>query len=411
MFNKDLGEKALIVNLTIGVWSARKSDKNVLREITQMYHTDQEHGSFSKLLISKNRLESIKDVASAARKYHNEMTLPWVDGGGRLLPSKDFADYNHVLNNYQSEFFSNVDSFVNSYDTYIQEGIDKLGQIADSKDYPTKDAIKAKYEFKYTYFPVPDDGDFRVTISPDFVNALKTNFQDSHQDRFSRAKQSVVREIVDLVSNAIKRLSNEDESSWFKATTIESIVSYRENHAMIELLDDQDLFDLIDELSTIASLHSISDLRSSLSTRQTIALSLKSSLEKASRNHSLITEPIEILSEDTYTQNNSDILSSAEDIQAAIDSMNEIVPDQEQTPSISSAETKQEDETKTQDINDIQTDILSLSPDDVIMNPFGVELMTLNPSTDEHITQDQTILNYFQDMSQIEKLKDLENNY
>ena len=413
MFNKDLGEKALIVNLNISVWSARKTDKNVLREISNLYHSDQNHGSFSKLLISKARLEAIKDIASAARKYHNEMTLPWMDGGGRLLPSKDFQDYSFTMSNYQSEFYTTVDDFVNSYDSYIQEGLDKLGQIADTKDYPPKDQVKSKYEFNYTYFPVPDDGDFRVTLSSDFVNQLKNNFNQSHQERFDRAKQSITREVVDLVSNAIVRLSNEDESAWFKATTIDSIVTYREDHAMIELLEDQDLFTLLSDLATTASIHTVQELRSDFKNRKFIADSFKAILIKASENTSLITEPIAILEEDNNLINTSSvIISSSEELDQAIN-QSDAIPDTDaqntstQNNNQPTNTTKDSDQDKDSDIN--QMDALSISPDDIIMNPFGLQI-NAHPDPDQ-ITQEPEVFQFFQDIAQIEELKNIENNY
>jgi hypothetical protein len=422
MFNKDLGEKALIVNLNIGVWSARKTDKNVLREISNLYHSDQNHGSFSKLLISKTRLEAIKDIASAARKYHNEMTLPWMDGGGRLLPSKDFQDYSFTMSNYQTEFYTTVDDFVNSYNSYIQEGLDKLGQIADTKDYPPKDQVKAKYEFNYTYFPVPDDGDFRVTLSSDFVNQLKNNFNQSHQERFDRAKNSITREIVDLVSNAIVRLSNEDESAWFKATTIDSIVTYREDHAMIELLEDQDLFVLLSDLATTASIHTVQELRSDFKNRKFISDSFKAILIKASENTSLITEPIAILEEDNNLINTSSvIISSSEELDQAIN-QSDAIPDTQNTNTQSTdaqstntqdnnqpTNTQEDQSTYDQDSDINQMDALSISPDDIIMNPFGLQIES-HPDPDQ-ITQEPEVFQFFQDLSRIEELKNIENNY
>jgi len=317
------------------------------------------------------------------------------------------------MSNYQSEFYTTVDDFVNSYDSYIQEGLDKLGQIADTKDYPPKDQVKSKYEFNYTYFPVPDDGDFRVTLSSDFVNQLKNNFNQSHQERFDRAKQSITREVVDLVSNAIVRLSNEDESAWFKATTIDSIVTYREDHAMIELLEDQDLFTLLSDLATTASIHTVQELRSDFKNRKFIADSFKAILIKASENTSLITEPIAILEEDNNLINTSSvIISSSEELDQAIN-QSDAIPDTDaqntstQNNNQPTNTTKDSDQDKDSDIN--QMDALSISPDDIIMNPFGLQI-NAHPDPDQ-ITQEPEVFQFFQDIAQIEELKNIENNY
>lgn len=325
MFNKDIAEKALIANLAIGVWSARKTDKAVLKEISELYKSEEEQGSFSKLLIAKNRLEAIKEAASGARKLHNDLTLPWVDGGGRLLPSKDFPEYSKRMQEYKDLFFEAVDTFVDLYDKAKEEGVEKLGQIANEKDYPSKEAVREKYNFEYTFFPVPDNGDFRVTLSPDFVDSLKHNFDSNQEERFKKAKKAVVDEVIGLVSNAIIRLRNTDKAAWFKSSTIEHIINYRKEHAMIELLDDEPLFNFITELSNLASMYSVQDLRGDDQLRVNVSDAFLNILKNAAKDPTFITEPVDILLENQNI--NINVSDINPDLDQVVSNMTDIIPD------------------------------------------------------------------------------------
>lgn len=360
MFNKDIAEKAVIASLTISVWSARKADKTVLKEISELYKSEEEQGSFSKLLIAKSRLEAIKDAATSARKLHNDLTLPWVDGGGRLLPSKDFPEYSQKMQNYKDQFFEAVDTFISLYDDAKTEGTEKLGQIANEKDYPSRDAVKEKYSFEYTFFPVPDNGDFRVTLSPDFVDSLKHNFDNNQTERFNKAKKAVVDEVVSLASNAIIRLKNTDPTSWFKATTIDHIVNYRKDHAMIELLDDDALFDFLLELSELASTYSVQDLRGDDQLRLNVADAFMQILKKASKDINLITTPIEIL------ENNPDIIPITADINQDLSQVVANMTNIIQPSTV--VQTDNHQNSSDENTTDISTDIITGISADIVTN-------------------------------------------
>ena len=72
MFDK----RAMLVELTIRQWTARKHDRKVSREVDQG-HGAQNAGRFNKQLIAKDALEKIAKKAGAIREFHYAHTLPW----------------------------------------------------------------------------------------------------------------------------------------------------------------------------------------------------------------------------------------------------------------------------------------------------------------------------------------------
>ena len=75
-----LSGSALIVNLSLSVWTGRKLDKRVSEEVDQAKSTRTRAGNYHKnLLAGSGKLEEITKVANAVRTWHYTVTQPWGD--------------------------------------------------------------------------------------------------------------------------------------------------------------------------------------------------------------------------------------------------------------------------------------------------------------------------------------------
>ena len=89
-----LSSSALIVNLSMSVWTGRKLDQRVSEEVDQQNSTKTRAGNYNKnLLAGSGKLEEINKVASAIRTWHYTVTQPWGDNGDRVLNMASFIDY------------------------------------------------------------------------------------------------------------------------------------------------------------------------------------------------------------------------------------------------------------------------------------------------------------------------------
>jgi hypothetical protein len=69
----------------------------------------------TKSLLAKDALAKITTVSGAAREYHYEATLPWLQDGSRILPSDNFFVYSERMRKLKEEFDLCVAEFVSSY--------------------------------------------------------------------------------------------------------------------------------------------------------------------------------------------------------------------------------------------------------------------------------------------------------
>src|SRR5574340_1123555 len=86
MAQTPLQQLAMLASLNISMWTARKYDRKVTTEATRSHGAAEDAGRFNKLLVPKTAIQPLEQAAGAARREHDEWTLPWGNNGERLLP-------------------------------------------------------------------------------------------------------------------------------------------------------------------------------------------------------------------------------------------------------------------------------------------------------------------------------------
>ena len=230
-----IGSNAMLVELNIPLWTARKMDKKVSEEVDNAKGTHARGGNYHKnLLAGSDKLERIQKIAGAARTWHYENTLPWTDKGARLLPMKSFFDYKQTLNNFENQFTQAVNDFCIEYPKLVSKSAFTLGGLFDRDEYPDVEKVRVKFGFKYSFSPVPEAGDFRVDVEEEALNELKEQYESLYKKKLDDAMQDTWQRLHDVLTHMSEKLSFVDDAvdeqgnkvkrSPFHATTITNAV-------------------------------------------------------------------------------------------------------------------------------------------------------------------------------------------
>lgn len=197
-----LASKAMIVALNVSCWTARKQDKQVSLEVEQK-HGAHDAGRYNKLLIDKTHLDPLTSFAGKIRNEHYRLTLPWLDNGGRLLPSKLFFEYSAVMDKLKLEYQALVDNFVQLYGSrLVNEARQRLGTMYNATDYPPATMLKTKFGVDIDIMPVPRGADFRVEVGDAERARIQTEMEERTKKRQQEAMKDTwerVRSCVDLI--------------------------------------------------------------------------------------------------------------------------------------------------------------------------------------------------------------------
>jgi len=217
-----ISSSAVLIDLNISVWTARKLDKNVSKEIDVNKNTTIKAGNYNKhILAGSDQLDAITKLANEIRDWHGRQTLPWSDAGTRLLPMTNFFDYKQQLGVYEAEFKSRINTFIQQYPNIIQGMAFKLGKLFDRAEYPDADKIASKFNLRYTIMPVPETNDFRVDIADDIRNEMQQEYQKAYEGRIEAAMSDAWSRLHTTLEHMIDRLSG-DEKKIFRNSMVDN---------------------------------------------------------------------------------------------------------------------------------------------------------------------------------------------
>jgi hypothetical protein len=224
--NRSIASSAMLVELSIGTWTARKLDKKVTAEVNIDKRADGDAARVNKnLLTGVDQLAAITKYAAAVRNWMYEQTLPWSDFGARLIPTAKFFEFKRELDDRQAVFYQMVEDFLTVYPTLISTQAFKLGSMFDRDEYPDADELRYKFKFRASFMPVPEAGDFRVDIGNEAMAELQQQYEEDFSSRLEAAMGDVSKRLIEGLAHVSDRLTDKDDGSrkMFQRTLIERL--------------------------------------------------------------------------------------------------------------------------------------------------------------------------------------------
>ena len=228
-----ISSAAMLVELSIGTWTGRKLDKKASQAVTSTNNADKGVANVSKKLLGDcAELDAVQKFVANSRNVHYACTMPWSDTGLRLLPTTQYFKYHEEMTHLQTEYKRLVEVFIDAYSWEIQNAQLKLGDLFNADEYPTADSLISKFRFKINYMPLPDAGDWRVSIGNETEDALRSQYEGYYAQQLQTAMGDVWRRAHDALTKMCERLDYADDNT--RKVFRDSLVS--NVHDMIELL-------------------------------------------------------------------------------------------------------------------------------------------------------------------------------
>ena len=255
-----LTDKALLVQLNVSQWTARKYDRKVTKDILSQHGAQMGAGRFNKSLLPMNDyLDRVHKKTTLIRSKYYTNTLPWGIEGTQMLPSANYLNFMTKFRKEKAEWQLLVDTFLDNY-LSLKEDAKRLlpNGLYNENDYPADDIIHLKFNMDMAVFPVPSN-DFRVSIN----DAELTNIQEDVERRVNDAAACAMEDIWQRLYDKVKHMSDKlaDPKSIFRDTMIENT---RELCALLPRLnfaDDPNLETLRQDVEHSLSRHHPEALR------------------------------------------------------------------------------------------------------------------------------------------------------
>ena len=201
-----LADRAVIVNLSISQWSAKKTDKKVNREVAEKNGNAENMGNYRKSLVARDAIKKCTELAGAIRAEHYRLSLPWRDGGDRVLAAKAYFQYSQTMRARQAEIETIWQEFCDCYPQFVEDARAKLNGLFDANDYPPVAEIRKKFSFRLEVLPLTVADDFRVNLGDDETARIKSQIQRDADAQMARAMGDVWQRMHTVISAMSERL-------------------------------------------------------------------------------------------------------------------------------------------------------------------------------------------------------------
>ena len=265
----NLSDRALLVQLSISQWTARKYDKRVTQQALTMNYASSDAGRFNKSLLPANDyLDMVHAKSAAIRQDFYTNTLPWGMEGTQLLPSANYLNFMTKFRTAKAEWESVVSDFVHHYAPLKLQAKRALGNMYMDSDYPDERDIRNKFKIDMAVFPVPST-DFRTELSSDELTRLQDDVSSRLKQAQAVATRDVWERLFERVEHIAKQLGNP------KGRIYDSLIDHAKE--LCELLprlnlnDDPNLEAMRQEVEAKLASHHPDALRANQTLRQDTA--------------------------------------------------------------------------------------------------------------------------------------------
>lgn len=263
-------EKAMVMNLQIGIWSGHRLDKEATRRVTEEANADDDAARVNKHLIPRPALKQITAAAAALRNHFYANTLPWKDNGDRLLTRALYTKFIQEHERLRERFDDAVNDFLTvGYPAAVDQASFRMGTMFNATDYPSPQYLRHRFYVTLDIDAVTQAGDFRVSMSQDEVDTIRSSMDRAMSDRLGKAMHDVWERLLKVVSHMAERLSDEDNV--FKTSTLTNLEEMVDMLPALNIVDDPELEGIRQQIKMSLTGLDAKDLRSDLATRQQVA--------------------------------------------------------------------------------------------------------------------------------------------
>lgn len=234
-----LSDKALLVQLNISQWTARKYDKKATEQVAATYNSAVQAGRYNKSLLPMNDyLNNVHQKSTLIRKAYYANTLPWGIEGTQMLPSANYLAFMTEFRKAKAEWQQLVTTFTDNYEQLKQDAQRFLGNLYNPNDYPPLYEIQRKFKMDMGIFPVPSN-DFRVEIADHELSRIQQDVEARVQDAAQNAMKEAWQRLYDRVQHMAEKLA--DPKAVFRDTLVENTKEVCAVLSRLNFTDDPNL--------------------------------------------------------------------------------------------------------------------------------------------------------------------------
>ena len=203
-----LSENALLVRLSVKYPSFSKTDRAVSHEVADQKKASKRAVKVIKTLIDTSHpaYKSVKTARGALYNVFAAETAPWSEDGWYIIKAKGYDRFTEVMREKTDAFEIAVTDFLRVYPELVDQAPDRLGDLFNADIFPSVEVCSELFNSDIEVRPVPEAGDFRVTMSANEKQKITAQIQRKNDERVTQVTTECFDRAYSAVSNMVERL-------------------------------------------------------------------------------------------------------------------------------------------------------------------------------------------------------------
>jgi len=285
MRTKGQGQEAVrhlvMVKMTISAWYGRATDDGLSREVEQNKGADTGSMGVVVSLLPKMIAHELGCAVSQLRGKWNERTLPWEDGGWRVVRADRYMALMESVQEYRDALQSATDKIVSTYDQILVEQKDKLNGAFNPDLYPSRSQLEEKFGVYFSSRAIVPAGDMRIEGLPeDQMKSIRNAVQEEYKAQIQTAVNSIIGKVRKLAEDMITRLTKKEQKGTRYTGLIELTKRTVESLKELNILGDPKIEELLNTAEAKLTEYDADSIRTDKKVRRLVEENAKAVLSE-----------------------------------------------------------------------------------------------------------------------------------
>lgn len=259
-----------VVFTWLGTTKTLSTDQKIVA--ADVFGADGASISASKRLLDPKHpaLAAVTKIKGRVTKFWKDNSLPFPEGGIRLIRHDQIAEFDETLNGFRSQLDGAVVELERHYDEMRSAARERLGSLFNPSDYPA--TLVGAFGIEHS-FPAVEAPEYLRQLNPEVYRQECDRVQARFTKAVEQAEQMFFDQLAGLVDHLVERMSGKEDGKpkTFRDTTVDNLNEFFARFRQLNIGGNAELEELVERAESIVSGVEPQQLRDNASLRQHIA--------------------------------------------------------------------------------------------------------------------------------------------
>jgi hypothetical protein len=196
--------------------------------------------------------KAVTAVKSKAIGFWKSLTLPFPEGGIRLIRQDRVEEFDIQMRQFQVELAEAVTTLDRHYAELKSAARDRLGTLFNEADYPT--SLDGMFSIAWD-FPSVEPPNYLQQLNPELYEQECQRVQQRFDEAVRLAEEAFIAELAKLVSHLTERLAGSEDGKpkIFRDSAVENLPEFFERFKSLNVRSSEQLDNLVADAQRIVS--------------------------------------------------------------------------------------------------------------------------------------------------------------